>query len=66
MYVIDRFEGEWAVIEYNRTTFNLPRALVPPGAMEGDVLVIKVSVDAGATARLKENVKELSDNLFKD
>lgn len=66
MYIIDRFEGVWAVIEFKRKTFNLPRLLVPPEAMEGDVLTIKVSVDAEATAKLKGDVKEIADNLFID
>lgn len=66
MYIIDRFEGEWAVIEFNRKTFNLPRILVPPEVMEGDVLTIKVSVDAEATAKIKGDVKDIADNLFKD
>lgn len=66
MYIIDRFEGDWAVVEYNRTTFNLPRELVPPEAVEGDVISITVTVDVDATAKLKEGVKNLADKLFKD
>ncbi|BAF58747.1 MAG: DUF3006 domain-containing protein [Pelotomaculum sp.] len=66
MYIIDRFEGDWAVIEHNRKTFNLPRSLIPPEAMEGDVIIIKVSVDAEATARVKGEVKGLAGRLFKD
>jgi len=66
MFVIDRFEGDWVVIEYNRKTFNLPRDLVPPEAVEGDVIVIKASIDVEATAKLKKDVKELAGNLFKN
>lgn len=66
MYIIDRFEEDTVVIEYNRKTFNLPRELVPPDAMEGDVLLIKVSIDAGATAKLKDDVKKMAGELFKD
>ncbi len=29
MLVIDRFEGDMAVIEYNGKTFDLPRSLLP-------------------------------------
>ena len=66
MYIIDRFEGEWAVIEYNRKTFNLPRLLVPPEAVEGDILTIKISIDTRATAKIKGDVRSMADNLFND
>lgn len=42
MLIIDRFEGDFAVVEYKEgRTFNLPRSLLPPGAKEGDVLQLK-------------------------
>jgi len=66
VYIIDRFENNWVVVEYNRKTFNLPRELVPPEALEGDVISIKVSVDPMATARLKEDVAETAGKLFED
>jgi len=66
MYIIDRFEGDWAVIEYNRKTFNLPRLLVPPEAVEGDILTIKISIDTRSTAKIKGDVRSMVDNLFKD
>jgi hypothetical protein len=49
MFVIDRFEGQWAVIEYVRETFNLPRKMLPTDAREGDVLNINISVDRTKT-----------------
>jgi len=66
MFIIDRFEGDWAVIEYNRKTFNLPRVLIPPEAVEGDAVIIKVSIDVELTAKLKKDVKDLAENLFKN
>lgn len=66
MFIIDRFENDWAVIEHDGKTFNLPRVLVPPEAAEGDVVVISVTIDAGATAGLKREVRALADELFKD
>jgi len=66
VYIIDRFENNWAVVEYNRKTFHLPRELIPPEALEGDVISIKVSVDSRATARLKEDVQEMAGKLFND
>ncbi|TEB07357.1 hypothetical protein Psch_00908 [Pelotomaculum schinkii] len=66
MYIIDRFEGDWVVIEYERQTFNLPRQLLPPEALEGDVVTISIGVDAKATATVKEDIKRLARQVFKD
>ena len=66
MFIIDRFEDDWVILEFGRETFSLPRQLVPPEAMEGDVLKIMVNIDAGATAKIKENVRSLADRLFKE
>lgn len=66
MYIIDRFEGKWAVIEHERQTFNLPRQLLPPEALEGDVVNISVSLDAKGTDAAKEDIEKLAQRLFKD
>ena len=65
MFIIDRFEGEWVVIEADDMKFNLPRRLLPPGAREGDVLRITVEVDSCATKERREKIKNLEDRLFK-
>lgn len=62
--VIDRFEGEWAVIECGRKVFNLPRFLLPAQAAEGDVITISVEVDREATASAKGGAANLADELF--
>jgi len=53
--VIDRFEGEMAVCEKaDRTLVNIPRRQLPPGAQEGDVLIVEgdnLRVDPVETAR---------------
>lgn len=62
--VIDRFEGEFAVVELSNGAFvNLPRALVPE-AKEGDV--IRISVDAAERSRREQAVEELMSDLFSD
>lgn len=59
---IDRFEGEFAVVETeNRETANIPKILVP-GASEGDV--VRIEVDREQTAASKKEIKELMDDLF--
>lgn len=66
LLVIDRFEGEWAVLEHEGRTFNLPRRLVPPGAKEGDVVVLDVSLDGRATAERAKKIGDLAGELFRD
>ncbi|HBT46400.1 MAG TPA: DUF3006 domain-containing protein [Peptococcaceae bacterium] len=42
--IIERLEGELAFIKYQDCTFNLPRALLPRAAREGDVVRIAVAL----------------------
>lgn len=61
---IDRFEGDFAVVETeNGEIYNLPRALVPD-AKEGDA--VRITVDAQQTQTQKEEIDSLMDELFKD
>lgn len=53
--VIDRFEGEYALIELNRRIFHIPKVLVPKGAREGDVIKILITVDKQATEQRKDS-----------
>ncbi len=46
--VVDRFEGDLAVLEVGATHVDVPRALLPAGTREGDVL--SLVKDAAATA----------------
>ena len=49
--VIDRFEGDLAVLECGGSTWNVPRAVLPPDASEGDVLGLVIDPDATRAAR---------------
>lgn len=64
MLVIDRFEGEWAVLEYEGKTFNLPRSLLPKDAGEGSVVRISVTVDKEATDARAKAIERLAGELF--
>lgn len=60
---IDRLEGEWVVCEYEKgKTLNLPTALLPADAREGDVL--RLTVDREATDERKERAEALRNRLF--
>ncbi len=61
--IIDRFEGEYAVVELeDRTMVNMPRRLVPENAREGDVLNIEIDMDS--TRERKERINRLMDELW--
>jgi len=62
--IVDRFEGDWAVIEYGGTTFNLPRSLLPQDVKEGDVITISISVDETVTKERKQNSEEMLKDFF--
>ncbi len=63
MWVIDRCEGDKAVIEYKNKIFDVPKAALPAGAKEGDVL--KVIIDEKGTAKKQKEIDQLKNNLFK-
>ncbi len=65
MYItIDRFEGQYAVAELeDGTLLNVPRRLFP-AAKEGDV--VRINVDPEKTQAKRNEVKNLTDKLFRD
>ena len=61
--IIDRFENGWCICEYEAgKTLDLPSALLPPGAKEGDVL--RISIDHSETENSKKYAEELRKKLF--
>ena len=66
MLTIDRFEGEYALIEMNRRIFHIPKVLLPKNAREGDVISIQITVDKEAAREQKQSADRLADKLFKD
>lgn len=55
--IIDRFEGEFAVVELEDKSFvNMSVKLVPEGAKEGDVLNIKIDNEETEKRRSRINV----------
>ena len=61
---IDRFEGDFAVIELPDKTFiNVPKKLFI-GAVESDV--IDITIDENETDERKKRINGLMNDLFKD
>lgn len=62
--IIDRFEGDYAVLEITTgKCVNIPKILVPT-AQEGDV--IKIEIDKEETLERKKNIQKLMNDVFKD
>jgi hypothetical protein len=64
---LDRFEGKGKSIAVLLTdsgeALNLPRSLLIPDAVPGDVLSLTLERDAAATRRLSEQTRRLQDKL---
>jgi hypothetical protein len=63
-FIIDRFEEDWAVLEYESKIFNVPRILIPDNAKEGDVLRSSLEIDKNEMRKRKEVIRKLEDELF--
>ncbi|AGB19620.1 DUF3006 domain-containing protein [Thermoanaerobacterium thermosaccharolyticum] len=64
--IVDRFEGDYAVIEYGRITFNIPRLFLPKDAKEGDVVRFDIRIDKEETKMRSEHINSLADELFRE
>lgn len=64
--VVDRWEGDFAVLEAEGGgIFNLPRWCLPGGVSEGDILEISIKRDTDARELRTERVKDLQKRLRK-
>lgn len=67
--IIDRFEGDFAVVEMDdESMLNIRKDRLPKGAREGTVLVIDencIRIDEEQTKRLEEEIKALEEELWK-
>ena len=63
--IIDRFEGDFAVLEMaGGVMVNVPKTIIPPDAKEGSVLVIQV--DTKETEVQLNKVTELMEEIWDD
>jgi len=42
-FVIDRFDGKYAVLECGESVFDVPIGIIPEGVKEGDTIEIRIS-----------------------
>ena len=64
MLIIDRFEGDYAVVETSDGFINIPKKDLPRNANKGDVL--SVNIDSNETDSRKKRIEGMMNNLFKD
>jgi len=69
--IIDRFEGEMAVLELESgDNIDVPRSQIPSSASEGDVLIKSSDdsfvIDKEETNKLRKEINDLMNKLFVD
>lgn len=66
--IIDRFEGNLAVIEFGELMENIPKSQIPDAVQPGDVLWFyedgRVELDVEEKQRLSKEIEELMDELW--
>jgi len=63
--IIDRIEEEFFVVELeNKQIINVPKAIMPRNAKEGDV--ISIEVDVGESTERKKKINDLMNELWED
>jgi hypothetical protein len=66
---IDRFEGEFAIMETENGYISILKAKIPPQAREGDVLLVQNEewvIDLEATRMRKEKMNSMASELWQD
>lgn len=67
-YIVDRFEGDYAVCETEDRSFvNINRYRLPSGTKEGDCLIEKNGsflIDTDATEKRRKLIRKKLDSLF--
>lgn len=67
--IIDRFEGNIAVVEFDDEIKDIPKSKLPKEVNVGDVLLFdgdKMTIDKNETKKLKKEIEDLMDELFED
>lgn len=67
--IIDRFEGEYAVIEVDGETRDVKRNLIADSVRVSDIVILKNGKwerDSDETLKRKKEVKKLMDSVWED
>lgn len=62
--IIDRFEGDFAVVEVDvGKCVNIPKVLIP-NSKEGDI--VRIEIEKIETEERKKHIQKLMNNVFED
>jgi hydrogenase maturation factor len=67
--IIDRFEGDFVVVEVDGETRDVARHLFPSDVKPGDVVIMegtKITVDREKTEKLRKEIEELMSEVWED
>ncbi|NMA79037.1 MAG: DUF3006 domain-containing protein [Clostridiales bacterium] len=68
MLIIDRFEGDFAIIETDEDTFmQIPRKELPQNAREGDIIVKandEYIIDHESTKKRRQKIIDMQNSLW--
>ncbi len=67
--IIDRFEGNFAVVEINGVTKDFDKSLFPKETTVGDVIEIdgeKVTILKNETEKLRKEIEDLMNDVWED
>ncbi|KOP66707.1 pyruvate kinase [Bacillus sp. FJAT-18019] len=67
--IIDRFEGDIVVVEFDGVCKDIDRAELPYNCKIGDVLIFKegvITIEEADTQNRRKEVQDLMDELFED
>lgn len=67
--IIDRFEGDLAVIEFDDEMKDIPKSQLPEGAEVGDMLIFngdQISIDYEGRNKLAKEIEDLANELFEE
>ena len=67
--IVDRFEGDYVVIEIDGATQDIPQEKVNEDVRVGDVVVLQAGVwvkNVSSTVKRSEEIKKLMDDVWAD
>lgn len=67
--IIDRFEGDLAVIEFGEEMRDVPRKQLPKNCDVGDLLIFEgnsITIDKSGTNNLRTEIEDLMKELFEE
>jgi len=67
--IIDRFEGDLAVVEFDSEMRDIPKNMLPKGSDVGDLLIFdsdSITIDKAGTDKLRTEIEDLMKDLFEE